>query len=49
MPIDRANAITQELAGETHYFCSTNCLHTFETRSRPHDDVAHPAEISHAH
>ena len=48
MKVDRAKAVTKELAGETHYFCSTNCLHAFEARSLNQDDVGHPAEVSHA-
>ncbi len=48
MKVERAKAITKELAGETHYFCSTNCLHAFEARSLTQDDVGHPAEVSHA-
>jgi uncharacterized membrane protein YraQ (UPF0718 family) len=48
MKVDRAKALTQEFAGETHYFCSSDCLHAFEARSLTHDDVAHPAQVSHA-
>ncbi len=48
MKVDRAKALTKEFAGETHYFCSTGCLHAFEARSLTRNDVAHPAEVSHA-
>jgi uncharacterized protein len=30
MKVDRATALTAELRGKTHYFCSTHCLRTFE-------------------
>jgi uncharacterized membrane protein YraQ (UPF0718 family)/YHS domain-containing protein len=30
MKVDRAKAISRELAGETRYFCSEHCLHAFE-------------------
>ena len=30
MKVDRAKAITEEVDGETFYFCSTHCLHAFE-------------------
>src|SRR5437660_3275925 len=29
MKVDRARAVTKELAGETYYFCSDHCLHAF--------------------
>jgi YHS domain-containing protein len=47
MKVDRDKALTTELAGRTHYLCSTNCLHAFEARSRPQDAVP-PAEVSQA-
>ena len=31
MKVDRDRAITKDFAGETYYFCSTNCLHAFES------------------
>jgi uncharacterized membrane protein YraQ (UPF0718 family)/YHS domain-containing protein len=40
MKVDRAKAITKEVAGETFYFCSERCLHAFEAgpqRSAPSD------------
>ena len=33
MKVDRAKAVTKELAGETFYFCTKHCLHTFEAAS----------------
>jgi uncharacterized membrane protein YraQ (UPF0718 family)/YHS domain-containing protein len=47
MKVDRDKALTRELEGQLHYFCSANCLHVFEARSRAHDTVR-PAEVSHA-
>ena len=48
MKVDRAKALTKDLAGETHYFCSTDCLHAFEAGARSRDDHAHPAAVSQA-
>ena len=31
MKVDRDKAATKEFAGDTYYFCSTHCLHAFET------------------
>ena len=31
MTVDRDKALRKEFAGETYYFCSTHCLHAFET------------------
>jgi uncharacterized protein len=47
MNVDRAKAISSDLDGELHYFCSANCLRTFETRSRT-QDAGRPTEVSHA-
>jgi uncharacterized protein len=30
MKVDRAKAVTAEIAGETYYFCSDHCRHAFE-------------------
>jgi hypothetical protein len=30
MTVDRDKAVTTKFGGETHYFCSTHCLHAFE-------------------
>ena len=30
MKVDRETAVTKEIDGETHYFCSAGCLHAFE-------------------
>jgi len=34
MKVDRAKAMTQEIAGERFYFCSEHCLHAFEADQR---------------
>jgi uncharacterized protein len=47
MKVDRGRAVTKELGGETHYFCSERCLHAFEARSRGVHDQHE--EVSHAH
>ncbi len=31
MKVGRETAVSKELGGETYYFCSTHCLHAFET------------------
>jgi hypothetical protein len=36
MKVDRAKAITKDLAGERFYFCSEHCLHAFELNPRDH-------------
>jgi YHS domain-containing protein len=30
MKVDRRRAVSKQLHGETHYFCSTHCLRAFE-------------------
>jgi YHS domain-containing protein len=30
MKVDRARAITKQVAGERLYFCSEHCLHAYE-------------------
>ena len=35
MKVDRHKAVTIDLAGETHYFCSEHCLHAFEVGPEP--------------
>jgi YHS domain-containing protein len=32
MKVDRNKAIAKQVAGETYYFCSTRCLHSFEAQ-----------------
>jgi uncharacterized membrane protein YraQ (UPF0718 family)/YHS domain-containing protein len=32
MKVDRAKALRREIDGETHFFCSEHCLHSFEGR-----------------
>lgn len=52
MKVDRAKALATEFAGETHYFCSTDCLHAFETDPDKHLGGRAPAEhahVAHAH
>jgi uncharacterized protein len=33
MKVDRAKAIKRDFGGETYYFCSDHCLHSFRSRS----------------
>jgi uncharacterized protein len=33
MKVDRSKALSREIAGTTHYFCSEHCLHGFEQRA----------------
>jgi hypothetical protein len=35
MKVDKAKAITKNVGGETFYFCSQHCLHTFEADPTP--------------
>jgi YHS domain-containing protein len=35
MKVDRAKAMTTEIAGETYYFCSRHCIDAFEARPVP--------------
>ncbi len=52
MKVDREKAITSELRGETYYFCSTGCLHTFERnaeKNRPANAPAERGQTAHAH
>jgi uncharacterized protein len=51
MRVDRASAVTGRVAGETYYFCSDHCMHTFEAdperyRGRARQRAAHPREAS---
>jgi uncharacterized membrane protein YraQ (UPF0718 family)/YHS domain-containing protein len=34
MKVDRAKALRMDFAGDSYYFCSTGCLHAFETDPR---------------
>ena len=45
MKVDRDKALSSDLEGHLHYFCSANCLHAFEARSRTQNAVR-PAEVS---
>jgi YHS domain-containing protein len=45
MTVDRAKAVTKELAGETYYFCSDHCLHAFEAAPQ-HAHHAHLEQIA---
>ena len=52
MKVDRANAVTTEIAGETYYFCSDHCLQAFEANpEKGLRDAAHapPLDAAHAH
>ena len=48
MKVDRDKALTADLRGETYYFCSTNCLHAFDTDPNNYPGGrASPAEHAH--
>jgi hypothetical protein len=49
MKVDRAKAVTKQFAGQTFYFCSTHCLHTFEANPEKHLQGGGPASASDAH
>jgi uncharacterized membrane protein YraQ (UPF0718 family)/YHS domain-containing protein len=52
MRVDRDKAVTKEFGDETYYFCSTRCLHAFETapeKYRPANPPADDARALHAH
>ncbi|MCL2419306.1 MAG: YHS domain-containing protein, partial [Conexibacteraceae bacterium] len=45
MTVDRSKAVSVEFAGDTYYFCSNHCLHTFEADPNKHlHDGSAPAE-----
>jgi len=45
MTVDRSKAVSVEFAGDTYYFCSNRCLHTFEADPNKHlHDGSAPAE-----
>src|SRR3954471_21746489 len=41
MRVERAKALTTEFGGETYYFCSTHCLHTFAADPERYRHSAH--------
>jgi YHS domain-containing protein len=47
MKVDRAKAVTSEFGGETYYFCSTGCLHTFERDPERYRSGNRPADRGH--
>jgi len=49
MKVDRAKAVRKSLAGETHYFCSEHCLHTFEADPDQYLSGNAPAPAGHGH
>jgi hypothetical protein len=50
MTVDRSNAVSKELGGETYYFCSNHCLHAFEANPEEHLSGSPPAaHATHAH
>ncbi len=50
MKVDRAKAVTKEIGGETHYFCSTHCLHAFEANPDKYQHApAADGHAAHAH
>jgi uncharacterized membrane protein YraQ (UPF0718 family)/YHS domain-containing protein len=44
MRVDRDKAVTKEMAGETFYFCTQRCLHSFE--AAPPHAANHPHEAA---
>ena len=50
MKVDRRKAVTKQFDGQTFYFCSTHCLHAFETDPRTYVNAgAQPAHHEHSH
>jgi uncharacterized membrane protein YraQ (UPF0718 family)/YHS domain-containing protein len=52
MKVDREKAVTKEMGGETYYFCSTHCLHAFESDPDMYLRGSAPAaqpDAAHAH
>jgi YHS domain-containing protein len=49
MKVDRATAVTKDIAGLRFYFCSEHCLDAFEAQPDRRDDHAPQPEVSHAH
>jgi uncharacterized protein len=49
MKVDRTKALTKTLDGETHYFCSNDCLHAFETEPEMPLRGTAPSEREHEH
>ncbi len=47
--VDRDKAVTKEIGGETHYFCSTHCLHAFEADPDKNLSENAPAPADHGH
>jgi uncharacterized membrane protein YraQ (UPF0718 family)/YHS domain-containing protein len=45
MKVDRAKALTKDVAGHTHYFCSSHCLHAFEAEQTTGRHVADPKRL----
>jgi YHS domain-containing protein len=45
MKVDRAKAIRKEIDGQTHYFCSEHCLHSF-TNQRPSGHETDPPALA---
>ncbi len=49
MKVDRAKAVAKQVAGETLYFCSNHCLHTFEADPDKYPSGKTPEPASHGH
>lgn len=52
MTVDRSKAVRKAVAGETYYFCSQHCAHTFEASPARYLDgpsAAQHAHTAHAH
>jgi uncharacterized membrane protein YraQ (UPF0718 family)/YHS domain-containing protein len=49
MKVDRAQAVTKEIGGETFYFCSDHCLHAFEADPDKYRSGEAPGPVDHGH
>jgi len=51
MKVDRAKAVRKELAGQTYYFCSEQCLHAFDVDPEQYTQPEQPdrGRAAHAH
>jgi YHS domain-containing protein len=49
MKVDRARAVTKEIAGERLCFCSEHCLQAYQAQLQPRRGHTHQTEASHAH
>ncbi len=48
MKVDRDKAVTKQIGGEAHYFCSTHCQHSFEADPEKYRDGTPSVDHGHA-